>query len=482
MYLTELNYLDVKRTEIPFYSDRLNKRIQDTSIASRITGFLNSGDETSIKYALDTLLSKSFQEKLNLSTNSNEFSQNSYVTVNLLDSIMRTVARVEKVTEDTYQLKFSTNSETVQKVIAILRNSILQPGNDQVIALNATCVEFLIEVAHNYLSFKRSLSTLNTISNSTAFIHQNLYNITSNFAQYLLEIFSKIITRISFHLPTSSVLSDQLSHNNNSNSSSHTSNVNRKYIFEKTKTKTILLNGKDPELVLNAISKDSIYRIIRIIEMSIYTFDNDDELLASLETLELFLQSNQNRSLLKDIVFKPIFQQFLVDNNTTNSNNNNNNNHAKSSKNYSINPVQIRKLLDQSNLIGRLVELLGHLNNAIQLTSLNILLRLNKCSHKLRIMTCHYSGLIRHLCNLLSLKVSESNHNEISKRSVQLLFYLSKETLNLPILQSYETAIAQIALSDNPHIDTLAKILVKLESYLTIEDYTTPPLTNTTDQ
>ncbi|KAM9982505.1 hypothetical protein ACTFIZ_007032 [Dictyostelium cf. discoideum] len=564
----------IKRTEVPFYSDRLNKRIQVHSYLSRLVDYLLSKDDKKIDFALNSLLTKSYQEKLIFSISiEKDFKETIFPIPSILDSLLNAIVSftpdnnnnnnkdLEELT--TYKLNLNNDTILISKIVSILRNSILQKPNDQYLANNPTALLALLEIAHSYLSYRKSLSSKQNSFNPNTFNPFDSLNLhpinqlNSNITRYIIEIFSKIIQYLTLQQPppppqppqpqqpqqpqqndndtlmdittpptttattttttttTTSTTTTTNDIKNNNENEDLVKNLNEKNIFSKDQVREMCY-GSNKFYVLKKLPVSILTKkLLSILEMSIYCFKDDSELLACVETIDYICKSKRNRYALDELVMKPIYDQFIISNNSTfnsppppppplssssisnavssplpqtssssSSSNvaspplpttNNNNETLQSTstpptfqtptssviETFTIkNPKKVFE--KHPNLISRVVELLSHSHQSIQLLSIQILSTLSKSSQKLRITICHYPGLVRHLINLLTHKPTGENA-EISKRAASLLSRLSKESYNLPILLPFETTLAQIALTDNPHSDIITNILVRFE-------------------
>ncbi|KAN0006886.1 hypothetical protein ACTFIU_005079 [Dictyostelium citrinum] len=571
----------IKRTEVPFYSDRLNKRIQVHSYLSRLVDYLLSKDDKKIDFALNSLLTKSYQEKLIFSISiEKDFKETMFPIPSILDSLLNAIVSLtpennynndnkndsnnnnnnnnnsnsngeeessnrnkdsEEEESITYKLNLNNDTILISKIVSILRNSILQKPNDQYLANNPTALLALLEIAHSYLTYRKSLSSKqNSFDPNTfnPFDSLNLHPINqlnSNITRYIIEIFSKIIQYLTLQQPpppppqqndnetpmdittppiTTTTTTTTANENNNNENEDLVKSLNEKNIFSKDQVREMCY-GSNKFYVLKKLPVSILTKkLLSILEMSIYCFKDDSELLACVETIDYICKSKRNRYALDEIVMKPIYDQFIISNNstfnspppppppstsssnavssplpqqtssnvtspplsTTTSTTINNNNETLQStstpptfqtpassviETFTIkNPKKVFE--KHPNLISRVVELLSHSHQSIQLLSIQILSTLSKSSQKLRITICHYPGLVRHLINLLTHKPTGENA-EISKRAASLLSRLSKESYNLQILLPFETTLAQIALTDNPHSDIITNILVRFE-------------------
>ncbi|EAL68370.1 hypothetical protein DDB_G0278395 [Dictyostelium discoideum AX4] len=564
----------IKRTEVPFYSDRLNKRIQVHSYLSRLVDYLLSKDDKKIDFALNSLLTKSYQEKLIFSISiEKDFKETMFPIPSILDSLLNAIVSFtpenknnnsnnnddddDKDSEEltTYKLNLNNDTILISKIVSILRNSILQKPNDQYLANNPTALLALLEIAHSYLTYRKSLSSKqNSFDPNTfnPFDSLNLHPINqlnSNITRYIIEIFSKIIQYLTLQQPppppqppqpqqqqpqqndnetlmdittpppptTTATTTTTTATNDNKNNNENedlVKSLNEKNIFSKDQVREMCY-GSNKFYVLKKLPVSILTKkLLSILEMSIYCFKDDSELLACVETIDYICKSKRNRYALDELVMKPIYDQFIISNNspppptssstsnavssplpqtsssssssnvtsppfptttTTTTTTTNNNETLQSTstpptfqtltssviETFTIkNPKKVFE--KHPNLISRVVELLSHSHQSIQLLSIQILSTLSKSSQKLRITICHYPGLVRHLINLLTHKPTGENA-EISKRAASLLSRLSKESYNLPILLPFETTLAQIALTDNPHSDIITNILVRFE-------------------
>ncbi|KAK5583007.1 hypothetical protein RB653_004597 [Dictyostelium firmibasis] len=535
----------IKRTEVPFYSDRLNKRIQVHSYLSRLVDYLLSNDDKKIDFALNSLLTKSYQEKLTFSISiEKDFKETMFPIPSILDSLLNAIVSFtpdnsnseesssnenkesEESTTTTYKLNLNSDMILISKIVSILRNSILQKPNDQYLANNPTALLALLEIAHSYLTLRKSLSSkqnsfdpntfnpFDSLNKNNTDLH-SINQLNSNITRYIIEIFSKITqyltlqqpppqppqpqsqqqnendAPVDINTPTTTVPTNENSNNNNENGDLVNS-LNEKNIFSKDQIREMCY-GSNKFFVLKTLPVSILTKkLLSILEMSIYCFDDDSELLACVETIDYICKSKRNRYALDELVLKPIYDQFIISNNSTfnspppsnvvsspqTSNvtspptNNNESLQSTSTPTFQT-PVSSvietftiknpKKVFEKHpNLISRVVELLSHSHQSIQLLSIQILSTLSKSSQKLRITICHYPGLVRHLINLLTHKPTGENA-EISKRAASLLSRLSKESYNLQILLPFETTLAQIALTDNPHSDIITNILVRFE-------------------
>ncbi|GAM26391.1 hypothetical protein SAMD00019534_095660, partial [Acytostelium subglobosum LB1] len=480
------------RTDIPCYSNRLNKRLIEDTSNKRLISYLCAQDRNSVMFAINSLLSRAYQGKLTLVTNAQYIERGQYSTCSLLDAIISTIVTfVEDPATSTYTMRISNNIEIVSKVIAILRNAILLAPNDSTIASHPTALTALVQVMHSHLKYRQGL----VAGDQTVL---SMYDAAiDNTPRYILEIFSKIAKKLPMK-----VLDEQ-------QQQQQQQQAQVQGTFAQSDIQFMLFdNAKLPTLISTPPYLARV--ILETLDMSLFTFDNDDALLAGMEALELILRSKSSREQADIVLMRPIcdplFDMIVISPIQTNTvlasdpisspynvdtyNNNSNTQQQQPQQNGNNNellsitptlstatitpapqsPPQTLQLKSTpitfgngSNLILRLIELLGHSTNDVQLMALNILLQLSKLSQKSRIVIAHCPGLVRHLCNLLSFKTGEHNL-EMGKKSAMFLSYASKEPLNIPVLLPFEPLLAQIVLSDNPHTDIIANILIKLEN------------------
>ncbi|EGC29838.1 hypothetical protein DICPUDRAFT_99722 [Dictyostelium purpureum] len=500
----------IKRTEVPFFSDRLNKRIENQSYFSRLIDYLLSKDEKNLEFALNSLLTKSYQEKLLFSFSiEKDFSESVYPTPTILDSLLNTIIYFKKINnnenennnEEKYKLIFNKDMSKISKVISIIRNSTLLKPNDQYLANNPTVVLLLLEIGTAYLSLRKSISVKQNSFDSefnpfkttkSNCVPSTINTLNPSTSRYIIEIFSKIVQHLSLQpsalayslqsslqnsSTTTPIVSSPSTFPENSNTGSTTLlELNNEGIFIKNQLKELSFGELSFSLLKSLPASFLTKKLFSLLEMSIYCFDDDDELLACIETIEYLCKAKRNRLPLDENLLKPIYDQFIIPVQptpftTTPTNNENLDSIASPNEPTTPQiPQQIELIIKdpkeifnkKPNLISRLVELLGHTNQSIQLICLQILLSLAKASQKLKITICHYPGLVRHLINLLTHKPAGENA-EVSKRAATLLSRLSKESYNISILLPYETILAQVALTDNPHSDVITDILVRLE-------------------
>ncbi|EGG14658.1 hypothetical protein DFA_10916 [Cavenderia fasciculata] len=561
----------VVRSEIPYYSSRLNKKLLDDVTSSRLIKYLASDDKKLVIEAINILLTRSYQGKLLFSTQLNvHFDQKQYKSPTLFDALLHTIVKIQGFSveggqKQIFKLKIDNNKgELIDKTVAILRNAILQQPNDIVIATSPTAVVALLEILFNYFRIKTSITSildhqqgLESWNLDTASVPQ----ISSNTPKYILEIFSKIAKKLPLNI-NNNINNNNINNNNinivangntatnNNNNNNNNNNVNgngngngngnennnnnnnnneqttpttttteqqqqQQPIDQQEKeqlpfntfnqediTYVYFNDGTVQEPVLKVLPSGTAKRLLEILEMALFVYDNDEALMACVETLESVSKPSSFKPLVDEVLLKPIYEplfetivstisspllpessngtgvtspiaqtptgQHQMTASTTTSTTNSSSN---SSVNTPVTPMvstilhlkQSPVVLHKRTFIDRLIELLGHPNNDIQLSSLNVIYNLIKTSQKSRIMICHISGLVRHVCNLLSYKPGD-HQMEMGKKAATLLSYFSREQLNIPVLLQFETLLTQIALSDNPHTEIVTNILIKLET------------------
>ncbi|EFA85241.1 hypothetical protein PPL_02241 [Heterostelium album PN500] len=508
------NYNYFSRTDIPCYSTRLNKKLVEDSTTQRLIAYLNSGLESSIHFALNALLSRSYQEKLTFTPPLKVVDiAAGHPSSTLLDAIIESVVKFEKKEDTTnnndndvtmepttttteYIMKISDNEEIIGKVVAILRNSILVQPNDQIIAQHATAITFLVEILYNHFKFRSSLLE-NSDDDKQKEKQKQKEGVVSNTTRYILEIISKIAKK----LP----LRTEESVRSSSGATITDNDLNH-----------LTFNGAQLSM-LKTTPPGLSKKILETLEMALFVYDNDEALLAAMETLDIITRSKATREQVDLILLKPIYEPLFETVTTTttasssspsssleqqptttttiattsspstssistsssthtdsqsintsqtsgemmslDSNNNSNNTPIVTTTTTTLQLKQ-QVTFEKRTMVERLIELLGHYANDIQLLSLNILCNLIKISQKSRIMICHCPGLLRHLCNLLAYKTGDHNM-EMGKKAAAFLSQVSKEPLNLPALMPFEPTLAQIGLTDNPHTDVIISILIK---------------------
>eukprot|EP01133_Synstelium_polycarpum_P007042 gene7042-8188_t len=392
-----------------------------------------------------------------------------------------------------YRLMITTDVELIGKVVAILRNAILTPPNDVLLAAHPTVITSLIEILHSYFTFKTNLTDIGTLASKQT-------HIGGNTPRYILEILSKIAKRLPLResstagamAPDTTTPVVSMASSPNTPGDTTPPIPSPVHNYEGAEMGPLLFSFR-PHYVLRSIPLGISRKVLETLEMATHIYDNDDALLACIETLEQTtrtksLRANIDETLMKPL-YEPLFDTHIVlapaDTTTTpqlqsssvSSPPNSETGEASSSTNITTPTMPVASSpivtiqLKQSpvsfgtkrTIIERLIELLGHNKNDIQQLSLNVLFNLLKLSKKTSIMICHCSGLVRHLCNLLSYKPGD-HMMEMGKKAAQFLSYISKEPLNLCVFVPFEPMLAQIALTDNPHTDIITNILIKLET------------------